>query len=166
MKLLPLQQAAIVLIALDAIVVVSGVVTGTALLPGWANLVMVLASAALLVLLLVQTGGSFRVDGLATAFRLLRETLPKWAIGLAAVAFYGGWLLAFIGLSSDSTAGNLNYENGKYTSTQRKVVRELTKEQYEAAQTANQRMWAGFGLAFAGGVLGFAGIAQRAKENR
>lgn len=46
------------------------------------------------------------------------------------------------------------------------VVRELTKDQYEAALTADQRFWAGFSLAFSGGVLGFAGIARRLKEDR
>ncbi|SFR17884.1 hypothetical protein SAMN04488564_104669 [Lentzea waywayandensis] len=165
MKLLPLQWAAVVVIAIDAIVLVSGALTGAALLPAGANLVLVLTGVALLVVLIVQTGGGLRLDGLATLFRLLRETLPKWAIALAAVAFYGGWLVAFVSLSSDSVAGNLKYENGKYTTSERKVVRELTREQYEAALTANQRAWAGFSLAFAGGTLGFAGIARRIKEN-
>ncbi|MFS8104603.1 hypothetical protein LFM09_46625 [Lentzea alba] len=164
MKLLPVQWAAVVLIVVDAIIVATVLATGTALLPWPANLALVLASVALMIVMLLMSGGSFSVKGFATLFRLLRETLPKWAIALAAVAFYGGWLLFMTALASDSFAGNLNHENGKYTSTQRKVVRELTEEQYVAAQAASQRAWTGFSLAFAGGVLGFAGMARRIKE--
>jgi hypothetical protein len=168
MKLVPLQWAAVVVIVLDAIVLVTGALTGTALLPSQANLVLVLAGFALLVVLLVQTGGGSRVDGLATALRMLRETLPVWAIALAAVAFYGGWLIAFLGLWNGSVMRNLEHQNGKYTTSQRNVVRELTKEQYVAAQATNQRVWTAFGMAFAGGTLGFAGIAgiaRRLKES-
>ena len=136
-KLLPLQWAAVVVVVIDAIVVVTGAVTGATLLPAQANLVLALAGAALLVVLLVQTGGGFRIDG-SSALRLLRETLPKWAIALAAVAFYGGWLIGFLGLVTGSV------DSG--------------------SEAAIQRVWAGFSLAFAGAVLGFAGIARRIKE--
>lgn len=136
-KLLPLQWAAVVVIVIDAIVVVTGAVTGAALLAAQANLVLVLAGVALLVMLLVQTGGGFSVDG-SSALRLLRETLPKWAIALAAVAFYGGWLIAVLGLVTGSV------ETG--------------------GEAAIQRVWAGFSVAFAGAVLGFAGIARRIKK--
>ncbi|MFI6098468.1 hypothetical protein ACIA8G_23180 [Lentzea sp. NPDC051213] len=163
MKLLPLQWAAVALIVLDAIVVVSTLM-GVPVLASWWNLVLVLASAALLVLLLVRSGGALRVKGLKTAFRFLRESLPMWAIVLAALAFYGGWLIALGTMVSGSAAGNLKYENGQYTSTQRKVVKVLTKEQYEAAQAANQRIFSSIGLAVAGGVLGFAGVVRRIKE--
>ena len=124
-KLLPLQWAAVVVVVIDAIVVVTGAVTGAALLPAQANLVLALAGAALLVVLLVQTGGGFRIDG-SSALRLLRETLPTWAIALAAVAFYGGWLIGFLGLVTGSV------DSG--------------------SEAAIQRVWAGFSLAFAGAV--------------
>ena len=163
MKLLPLQWAAIALITLNAIVVAT-TLTGVAVLADWWNFVLVLASAALLVVLLVQSGGKLRVDGLKTAFRFLRESLPAWAIGLAALAFYGGWLIGLITMFSDSPAGNLKYENGQYTTTQRKVVTVLTQEQYDAARAANQRVFSSIGLALAGGVLGFSAVARRIRE--
>jgi hypothetical protein len=165
MKLLPLQWAAVVVVVLDAIVIVAGAVTGTALLPEQANAVLVVLGFGLLVVLLVQTRGGFRVDGLGTALRMLRETLPGWAIALAGVAFYGGWLIAFLGLWNGNVLGNLEHRNGKYTTSQRNVVRELTEEQYVAAQAANQRAWTAFGMGFAGGTLGFAGIARKIKES-
>lgn len=132
-----MQWAAVVLIVIDAIVIAVGFVTGTAVVPGWATVVLVLASMALMVLLLMRSGESIRIDGMPTFFKLLRETLPTWAVALTFVAFYGGWLIAVIGMLSRSTARN---------------------------EVADQRLWTAFALAFAGAVLGFAGIARRRLE--
>ncbi len=163
MKLLPLQWAAIALVVLDAIVVGSTML-GVPVLAAWWNFALVLASAALLLVLLVRSGGTLQVNGLKTAFRYLSESMPTWAIVLAAVAFYGGWLVAMVTMATGSPAGDLKYENGQYTSSQRNVVKVLTREQYVAAQAANQRIFGSIALALAGGVLGFAGVARRIKE--
>lgn len=166
MKLLPLQWAAIALVVLDAIVVGSAML-GVPVLAEWWNFALVLASAALLLVLLVRSGGTFQVNGLKTAFDYLRESTPTWAIVLAAVAFYGGGLVAMVtmaAMANGSPAGDLKYENGQYTSSQSNVVKVLTREQYVAAQAANQRIFGSIALVLAGGVLGFAGVARRIKE--
>ena len=65
MKLLPLQWAAIALVVLDAIVVGSTML-GVPVLAAWWNFALVLASAALLLVLLVRSGGTLQVNGLKT----------------------------------------------------------------------------------------------------
>lgn len=165
MKLLPVQAAAAVVGAVNAIVVAATIVLGAALLPEWANYVLIVATVALSVFMVVQfRGARLRTDGLKGLFRLLREALPKFVIVLVALAFYGGWLLALITMVSGSTAGNLTNENGQYTTTNRKTVTVLTKEQYEDAQAANQRLISAICLAMSGGVFALSGVAQRIRE--
>lgn len=163
MRLLPLQWAAIVLIVLDASIVVF-TTTGEPALPQWWNFAAVPASAALGVLMLVRSRASLQV-GLWTSVRHLRESLPMWALTLAALAFCGGWIIGISTSSARSELGDLNYENGQYTATRKhKPVKVLTEEQYDAAQAADQRTYSAFGLAIAGGVLGFAGVVRRIEE--
>lgn len=159
MRLLPLQWAAIVLIVVDAIVVAFSM-TGVRPLPEWWNFVPVPASVALLVLLLVQFRGSLQVDGPWTLLRYLRESVPIWAIALAALAFVGGFLTS----SPESTTGDLKSESGRYTITKRKVVKVLTEEQYDAVLTGRQRFYSSTGLMIAGGVLVIAGVVRRIEE--
>ena len=159
MRLLPLQWAAIALIVLDAIVIVL-TMKGAPLLPAWWNAVPAPAAATLLVVMLVQHRGSLRVDGPWTLLGHLRESLPIWAIALAALAFFGGTAT----MSAASTFSTLKYENGQYTIIKRKVVTVLTKEQYDAAFAANQRVYSAAGLVIAGGVLALAGVVRRIEE--
>jgi hypothetical protein len=156
-----LQRAAAGIAVIDALVVVSTVLPGAPLLPTW----MTIAACSLTVVVLVLTIAkvrTLRVKGLKELFGHLKEALPAWAIILLAVAFYGGWIIALVTLASGATAGNLKYENGQYTSTQRKAVRVLTEEQYVAAQAANQRMFCAGAMAVAAGALGLGAIRQAA----
>jgi hypothetical protein len=158
-------QAAAGMAVIDALVVVSTVLPGAPLLPSWMTLVACVLTVATFVLAAVRKG-TLRVDGLKGLFRLLKEALPAWAIILVAVAFYGGWIIALVTLASGATAGNLKYENGQYTTTQRKVVRVLTKEQYEAAQAANQRAFCAGAMAVAAGGFALGAIRSAASEQR
>lgn len=159
MRLLPPQWIAIVLIVLDAVVVVF-TTKGVRMLPEWWNFAVVPASAALLVWMLVRHRGSLVVDGHWTLLRYLRESLPIWAIALAALAFAGG-VLAMAGAS---TTGDLKNDNGRYTITKRRVVTMLTKEQYDSVLAARQRFYSGAGLTIAGGALALAGVVRRIEE--
>lgn len=153
MRLVPLQWASLVVIFIDAVVIVSGFVTGSALLPRSANVVLTVISLALMLATLVLARGGYNFDN---------PTLPVWAVVVAVIAFFGGAFLFAFPLLTDTTAGSFEYENGKYEeSKDGVVVRELTEEQYEAALAANQRGWAGLALAFAGGTLIYAGIHHR-----
>ena len=160
-----LQRAAAGIAVIDALVVVSTVLPGAPLLPTW----MTIAACALTIVVLVLTINktrTLRVKGLKELFGHLRAGLPAWAIVLVAVAFYGGWIIALVTLASGATAGNLKYENGQYTSTQRKVVRVLTEEQYTAAQAANQRMFCAGAMAVAAGALALGAIRSAAAGSR
>ena len=158
-----MQWAAVVLIVLDTTVVLF-TMTGVQMLPEWWNFVALPASAVLGVLMMVRSRASLQV-GLWTLFRHLRESVPMWAITLAALAFCGGWVIGISTMSVQSELGKLGYENGQYTATRKhKPVKVLTKEQYDAAQAADQRMYSAFGLAVAGGVLGFAGVVRQIEE--
>ncbi|MET1073825.1 MAG: hypothetical protein ABWY11_14360 [Umezawaea sp.] len=153
MRLVPLQWAALVVIAIDAVVVVFGFVSGSALLPRAANLVLTVISLALMALTVVLARGGYDFEN---------PTLPVWAVVVAVIAFFGGGFLFAFPLLTDTTAGNVERENGKYReSKDGVVVRELTEEQYEAALAGNQREAAGLALAFAAGTLVYAGIRRR-----
>lgn len=167
MKLLPVQAAAAVVGVIGAIVVVATIVLGAPLLPEWANYALIAATVALVVVMVARFRRTrLRTDGLKGLFRSLREAMPAFAIVLVALAFYGGWLVALVTVVSGSTAGNLKYENGQYTTTHRKTVTVLSKEQYEDAQAANQRLVGAICLAVAGGVFGVSGVAERIRETR
>lgn len=156
-----LQRAAAGVAVIDALVVVSTVLPGAPLLPTWMTVAACALTVVVLVLTIVRTG-TLRVKGLKEVFRRLKNALPAWAIVLAAVGFYGGWIIALVTLASGTAAGNLKYENGQYTSTQRKVVRVLTAEQYQAAQAANQRMFCAGAMAVAAGALALGAIRSAA----
>jgi hypothetical protein len=167
MKLLPVQAAAAVVGVISAIVLTATVVLGAALLPEWANFALIVATVALIVVMVARfRRARLRTDGLKGLFRALRAAMPAFAIVLVALAFYGGWLIALVTMVSGSTAGNLKYENGQYTTTHRKTVTVLTKEQYEDAQAANQRLVSAICLAMSGGVFGLSGVAERIRETR
>jgi hypothetical protein len=159
MRLLPLQWAAIALIVLDA-TVIAFTMTDVPVLPQWWNYAVVPTSAALLVLMLVRHKGSLAVDGYWTLLAHLRESLPVWAIALAALAFFGG----ISTMSAESPFSTLKHENGQYTMIKRKVVAVLTEEQYETALAARQRFYTAGGLMIAGGVLALAGVVRRIEE--
>ncbi|MCS7482470.1 hypothetical protein ACFFQW_11830 [Umezawaea endophytica] len=153
MGLVPLQKASLVVISLDAVVILAGFVTGSALLPRSANVVLTVISLALMASTVVLTRGGFNFDN---------PTLPKWAVAVAVIAFFGGAFLFAYPLVTDTTAGSFEQRNGKYQeSKDGVVVRELTEDQYESALAADQRGWAGLALTFAGGVLAYAGIRHR-----
>ncbi|HEX6342241.1 hypothetical protein [Umezawaea sp.] len=153
MKLVPLQWASLVVIFIDAVVVVSGFVTGGPLLPRSANVVLTVISLALLATTVVLTRGGYNFE---------KPTLPVWAVVVAVIAFFGGAFLFAFPLLTDTTAGSFEHSDGKYReSKDGVVVRELDAEQYEAAMAANQRGWAGLAVAFAGGTLLYAGIRHR-----
>lgn len=151
--MVPLQWASLVVIFLDSVVIAFGFLTGSALLPRSANLVLVVISMALMVATLVFARGAYNFEN---------PTLPAWAVAVAAIAFFGGVFLFAHPLLTDANTGSFEQENGKYQ--ERKddvVVRELTEEQYDAGLAANQRQSVGFALVFAGGVLAYAGIRYR-----
>ena len=156
-----LQRAAAGIAVVDALVVVSTVLPGAPLLPRWMTVVACALTIAVLVLTISKVRG-LRVSGLKELFGHLKSGLPAWAVVLVAVAFYGGWIIALVTLASGATAGNLKHENGQYTSTQRKVVRVLTEEQYVRAQAANQRMFCAGAMAVAAGALALGAIRQAA----
>ena len=150
MNLVPLQRAALVVIFLDAVVILSGFVTGSPLLPRSANVVLTVISLALMAATTVFARGGFNFEN---------PTLPAWAVAVAVIAFFGGAFLFAYPLLTDTTAGSFEQRNGKYEESKNGVVvRVLTEEQYDAVMAANQRGWAGLALAFAGGTLAYAGI--------
>jgi hypothetical protein len=153
MRLVPLQWASLVVIFIDVVVIVSGFVTGSALLPRSANVVLTVISLALMAATVALARGGYNFEN---------PTLPVWVVVVAAIAFFGGAFLFAFPLLTDTTAGSFEHENGKHQeSKDGVVVRELTDEQYEAVMAANQRGWAGLALAFAGGTLTYAGIRHR-----
>ncbi|MGW6441654.1 hypothetical protein [Lentzea sp. NPDC055074] len=152
MRLVPLQWASLVVIALDTIVILSGLVTGSALLPRSANLVLTVISVALMFAVLALMRGGFNFE---------KPTLPAWSIAVAVIAFFGGVFLFAYPLVTNSTAGDFEERDGKYQETRNGVVRELTREQYDSVVAVNQRGWAGLSLAFGGLTLAYAGIRHR-----
>ncbi|KOV89055.1 hypothetical protein [Nocardia sp. NRRL S-836] len=164
MKTLPVQRFALGVAVLNALLVVATFLPGAPLLPTWVAIgCLVLAGVAVVVMVMGVRRVRLRVDGIGGLFRAVRETLPRWAVVLAAVAFYGGWGLGFVMLATE-TKGNLKYENGEYTTTQRRTVTVLTEEQYLRATNANQRAAASTALAVATGVFVLAGLAQRLRQ--
>ena len=153
MRLVPLQWAALVVIGVDAVVVVAGLVTGSALLPQSANVVLTVISVAILLTAIVLMRGGYNFD---------EPTLPLWAVVVAVIAFFGGAFLFAYPLLTDTTAGSFEQRNGKYVESKGGVVvRELTEEQYDAVMAANQRGWAGLAGAFAGVTVLYAGVRRR-----
>jgi hypothetical protein len=164
MKTLPVQWFALGVVALNALVLGATFLPGAPLLPTWLAIgCLVLAGVAIVVMVMGVRRVRLRVDGIGGLFRTVREVLPKWAIVLAAVAFYGGWILGFVMLATE-TKGNLKHENGQYTSTQRRVVTVLTEEQYLRATNANQRAAASMAMAVATGVFVLSGLAERLRQ--
>ncbi|WP_394618666.1 hypothetical protein JNUCC0626_06065 [Lentzea sp. JNUCC 0626] len=129
MRLVPLQWAALVVVALDAVVIASGFATGSPLLPRSANLVLTVISLALMAAAVFLTRGGFN---------LRNPTLPAWAVVVATIALLGGALLFALPLLTGTTAGSA--------------------EQDAAVLAANQRGWAGLAAAFAGGTVLYAGV--------
>lgn len=155
-------QALAGIAAVDALVVVSTVLPGAPVLPMW----MAIAACVLTVVafvLVVARKGTLRVKGLV---QLVKTAVPMWVLVLTAVGFYGGWIIALVTLASGAAAGSLKYENGQYTATQRKVVRVLTKEQYEAAQAATQRIFCAGAMAVAAGGVVLGAIRSAAEGQR
>jgi len=164
MKTLPVQRFALGAAVLNALVVVTTVLPGAPLLPTWLVIgALVLTMAALVLMVAGIRGVRLRVDGIKGLFRAVGETLPKWAIVLAAVAFYGGWILGLVTLATE-TKGNLKYENGQYTTSQRRTVTVLTEEQFNTATAANQRAAGAMAMAAAAGVFVLSGVAQRIRQ--
>lgn len=148
-----MQWASLVVIIVDAVVILSGFVTGSALLPRSANVVLTVMSIALMLATRLLAGGEYNFEN---------PTLPVWAVVVAVISFFGGAFLFAFPLLTDTTAGSFEYRNGKYQESKNGVVvRELTEEQYEAALAANQRGWAGLALSFAGLSFTYAGIRHR-----
>ncbi|MFD9702653.1 hypothetical protein [Lentzea sp. NPDC059081] len=83
------EWASLLVILVDAIVIVSGFVTGSPLLPRAANVVLVVVSIALMLVVRIMVKGGFSFRGLAR---------PAWVGVVAAVAFFGGALLFAIPL--------------------------------------------------------------------
>ncbi|GGM87823.1 hypothetical protein GCM10011609_25650 [Lentzea pudingi] len=153
MRLVPLQRASLVVIFIDAVVIVAGFLTGSALLPRSANVVLTVISIALVASAGVLTGGGFNFE---------KPTLPAWAVAVGVISILGGAFLFAYPLLTGTDAGSFEERNGKYQeSKDGVVVRELTEEQYDAVMAANQRGWAGLALAFAGGTFVYAGIRHR-----
>ncbi|MEU7474524.1 hypothetical protein AB0A63_00985 [Lentzea sp. NPDC042327] len=153
MRLVPVQWASLVVILLDAVVVLSGLVTGSPLLPRSANVVLMVITFALMLAAVPLTGGGFNLQN---------PTLPAWAVGVAVVAVAGGGFLFAFPLLTDRTAGSFEYRDGKYVeSKDGAVVRQLDEDEYDAAMAANQRGWAGLAAALAGGTLAYAGVRHR-----
>lgn len=159
------RQAAAGIAVIDALVVVSTVLPGAPLLPTWTAVVAVAMTVAVFVLTVARKG-TLRVNGVKGLLGHLKVALPAWALVLTAVGFYGGWIIALVTLASGATAGNLTYENGQYTTSQRKVVRVLTREQYEAAQAANQRAFCAAAMAIACGGLVLSAVRSAAEGSR
>lgn len=167
MKLLPFQRFAIGVGIVDALIVVSTMLPGAPLVPNVPVVIALMLSVAVLVLMIVKfRPGALRAGGLKALFRALRESLPVGAIIIAAIAFYGGWLIALISIAHSDFASNLKYENGRYTSTQKKVVRVLTKEQYEAAHALNQRAFSASALGLVSGSFVLTAVARRIREGQ
>ncbi|MGI5503958.1 hypothetical protein [Lentzea sp. CA-135723] len=152
MRLVPVQWAALVVIFVDAVVVLSGLVTGNALLPRSANVVLTVISVAVLLTATGLMRGGYNFE---------KPTLPLWAVVVAVIAFFGGAFLFAYPLVTGTSAGSFEQQNGKYVESKDGVVRELTEEQYDAAMAANQRGWAGLAGAFAGVTVLYAGVRRR-----
>ena len=153
MRLVPVQWASLVVISIDAVVIVFGVLTGSALLPRAANLVLTVISMVLLAATIVLARGGYNFEN---------PTLSLWSGSVAAIAFFGGAFLFAFPLLTDSYEASFEHENGKYQEMKDGVVvRELTEDQYDAGLAANQRQAAGLGLAFAGLTLAYAGVRHR-----
>jgi hypothetical protein len=153
MKLVPLQRASLVVISIDAVVIAFGFVTGSALLPRAANLVLTVISLVLLASTVVLARGGYNFEN---------PTLPAWSVVVAVIAFFGGAFLFAFPVMTGNSAGSVEHENGKYQEVDDGVVvRELTEEQYDAALVGHQREAAGLGLAFAGLTFTYAGVRHR-----
>ncbi|RDI24550.1 hypothetical protein [Lentzea flaviverrucosa] len=94
MRLVPLQWASLVVIFLDAVVIVSGFVTGSALLPRSANVVLTVISLALMSSTVVLARGGYNFE---------KPTLPAWSVVVAVIAFFGGAFLFAFPLLTDTT---------------------------------------------------------------
>lgn len=153
MGLVPLQRASLVVISIDAVVILSGFVTGSPLLPRSANVVLTVISLALVSAAALLTGGGYDFEN---------PTLPAWSVVVAAIALLGAAFLFAHPLLTDTTAGTFEQRDGEYVeSKDGAVVRELTEDRYESVMAANQRGWAGPAVAFAGGTFLYAGIRHR-----
>lgn len=84
-----LEWASLLVILVDAVVIVSGLVTGSPLLPRAANIVLVMVSIALMLVTRVMAKGGYGFNGLVR---------PVWVGAVALVAFFGGALLFAITL--------------------------------------------------------------------
>lgn len=140
MRLLPPQWAALVVIVVDVAAIVFGLLTGEALLPRSANVVLTVISVVLMLGTRLWSRGGFGYDSFGSLWALLRKRLPVWLIVAVAIAFWGGLALFAVPLLTQDTAA------------------------LDAA--ANQRGWAGLSLAFASGTFLYAGIVARAAESR
>ncbi|MFD5828955.1 hypothetical protein, partial [Lentzea sp. NPDC060358] len=83
------EWASLLVILVDAIVIVSGFVTGSPLLPRAANIVLVVVSVALMLVVRIMVRGGFSFRGFVQ---------PVWLGAVAAVSFFGGALLFAIPL--------------------------------------------------------------------
>ncbi|MCG8925183.1 hypothetical protein [Lentzea sp. CC55] len=150
---MPLQRASLVVISIDAVVILSGFVTGSPLLPRPANVVLTVISLALVPAAALLTGGGYDSEN---------PTLPAWSVVVAAIALPGGAFLFAHPLLTGTTAGTFEQRDGKYAESEDgAVVRELTEDRYESVMAASQRGWTGPAVAFAGGTFLYAGIRHR-----
>ncbi|MEU3646493.1 hypothetical protein AB0E59_24150 [Lentzea sp. NPDC034063] len=141
MRLLPPQWAAFVVLLVDAVVVLFALVTGHALLPRAANVLLTVISIAVMFGTLLWSKGGFGYDSVGSMWKLLRRTLPVWLVVAATIAFWGGVFLFAYPLLTEPDIGSLD-------------------------EAANQRGWVGLAAAFAAGSLFYAGIGRRAADSR
>lgn len=87
-----LQWASILVILVDAVVIVSGFLTGSPLLPRAANIVLVVISGALMLVTRLKVGNDYDVKTM---------TRPVWAFSVGVVAFFGGAILFVIPLLNE-----------------------------------------------------------------
>ncbi|SER33641.1 hypothetical protein [Lentzea albida] len=87
-----LQRASILVIFVDAVVIVSGFLTGSPLLPRAANVVLVVISIALMLVTRLKVGNDYDVKTM---------TRPVWAFSVGVVAFFGGAILFVIPLLNE-----------------------------------------------------------------
>ncbi|HEX7307424.1 hypothetical protein [Lentzea sp.] len=96
------EWASLLVILVDAIVIVSGFVTGSPLLPRAANVVLVVVSVALMLVVRIMVKGGFSFRGLAR---------PAWVGVVTAIAFLGGALLFAIPLLTEQYVDASAVEN-------------------------------------------------------
>ncbi|TWP52962.1 hypothetical protein FKR81_07605 [Lentzea tibetensis] len=115
--------------------VVCAAVIGSTFVPGAPRVplpvVLLLVVAAVPVLVVVGRR-RLRFAGLRGVWQELRARVPMGAIAVAAVVFYGAWLLALITLVT-GPGGAPEIRDGKYVLVNRNKVTEVSREVHDRA---------------------------------